>query len=67
MNDVTLSIPSELVETLINMLEFILFIAACMVKGAITLWVICFSLWIVGMLLTGTYMTIKSMLTTNKD
>tara|TARA_R110002050_G_scaffold193017_1_gene327867 strand:- start:527 stop:724 length:198 start_codon:yes stop_codon:yes gene_type:complete len=65
MTDITLSIPSELVETLINMLEFILFIAACMVKGAAMLWGICFVIWVACMALTVPYMTIKSIL--NKD
>ena len=66
MNDITLTLPAELVETVVNIVDFILFVAACMIKGAITLWVICFSLWIVGMLLTGTYMTIKSIFTKNQ-
>ena len=65
MNDVTLSIPAELVETLINMIDFTLFIAACMVKGAAALWGICFVIWIACMAVTVPYMTIKSIL--NKD
>ena len=66
MNDITLTLPTELVEAVVSIIDFVLFVAACMIKGAITLWVVCFSLWIVGMLLTGAYMTIKSMLTTKK-
>ena len=66
MNDITLTLPAELVETVVSIIDFILFVAACMIKGAITLWLICFTLWVVGMLLTGTYMTIKSILTKNK-
>ena len=65
MNDITLSIPAEFVETLISIIEFLLFIAACMIKGAAMLWGICFVIWIACMALTVPYMTIKSIL--NKD
>ena len=63
MNDITLSIPAEFVETLISIIEFLLFIAACMIKGAAMLWGICFVIWIACMALTVPYMTIKSLLT----
>ena len=65
MNDITLSIPAEFVETLISIIEFLLFNAACMIKGAAMLWGICFVIWIACMALTVPYMTIKSIL--NKD
>jgi hypothetical protein len=63
MNDITLSIPAEFVETLISIIEFLLFIAACMIKGAAMLWGICFVIWIACMALTVPYLTIKSLLT----
>ena len=66
MHTLTLTLPTGLVETIVNIVDFVLFIMTCMIKGAIALWVVCFSLWIVGLLITGAYMTIKSMLTTNK-
>ena len=63
MNDITLSIPAEFVETLISIIEFLLFIAACMIKGAAMLWGIFFVLWIAFTALTVPYLTIKSLLT----
>ena len=66
METITLTLPTGLVEAIANIVDCVLFMITCMIKGALALWVICFSLWIVGLLLTGTYMTIKSILTTNK-
>ena len=62
MNDITLSIPAELVETVVSIIDLMLFVAACMVKGAAMLWGICFVVWIACVAISIPYMTIKSII-----
>ena len=66
MYTLTLTLTAGLVEAIVSILDCVLFVTTCMIKGAISLSVICFTLWIVGILLTVAYTTIKSLITTNK-
>ena len=66
MNDITLTLPAELLETIFNIVDCVLFMISCALKGALALWLICFTLWVACMALTVPYMTIKSILTKNK-
>ena len=66
MDTLTITIPAGLVDVIVSIIDFVLFVTTCMIKGGIALWAICFSLWLVGILLTVAYKTIKSLITTNK-
>ena len=66
MYTLTLTLTAGLVEAIFSIVDCVLFMIGCTIKGALVFWFICFLLWLVSILLTGAYKTIKSLITTNK-
>jgi len=66
METLTLTAPTELVETAISAIQFVLFIITTTLQGMIALATVCFLCWAVFLSVTVPYMTIKSIFTKNK-